>query len=93
MAQENARDADRAIELKAVQDLGLLKVPPETYHLVFVKSAEGRAVLEDLVGRYHDAPIGEDPERTHTTARELGRRDVVGFILRRLAQIADTQKG
>lgn len=85
------RDDDRAIELEAVQDLGGLKVPPETFHLVFVKNPEGRAVLEDLIGRYHDVPIGEDPERTHTTARELGRRDVVGFILRRIAQIADTK--
>lgn len=87
-----ARTGDRSIELEAVQDLGGIKVPPATYHTVFVVNAEGRSILEDLVGRYHDAPIGEDPERTHTTARELGRRDVVGFILRRIAQIRDVDQ-
>lgn len=89
MAERNSRSADRAIELDAVQDLGTLSVPPETYHVVFARNPEGAAILEDLVGRFHDVPIGDDPERTHQTARELGRRDVVGFILRRLAQISD----
>lgn len=84
-----AREDDRSIELDAVEDLAGLKVPPETYHTVFVRNPEGRAVLDDLVGRFHDCELAPDSERTHDVAQAIGARKVVGFILRRIAQIAD----
>jgi hypothetical protein len=91
---ESKREDDRSIELEAVQDLGLLRVPPATYYTVFVQNPEGRAVLEDLVGRFHDCELSPDAERTHDVAQALGARKAIGFILRRIAQIrdADTKK-
>jgi hypothetical protein len=83
------RAADRAITLEAVEDLAGLRVPPATYYTVFVQNPEGRAVLEDLVGRFHDCELARDHERTHDVAASLGARRVVGFILRRIAQIKD----
>ena len=91
------RDDDRTITIEAVEDLSGLRVPPETYHAVFVRDPQGRAVLEDLVGRFHDCELAPDPERTHDVAAAIGARKVLGFILRRISQIklsdADTQKG
>lgn len=81
------RDDDRAIDFEVAELEG--GVPAETYYLVFGKSPEGRAVLDDLVGRFHDCELSPDPERTHDVAQAIGSRKVVGFILRRLAKITD----
>jgi hypothetical protein len=89
MSEKAQRDADRELALGPVQDLGALKVPPATYYTVFVQNPEGRAVLEDLVGRFHDCDLAADHERTHEVAAALGARKAIGFILRRIAQIRD----
>lgn len=85
------RDRDRELVLE-VEDLGSLKVPPATYYTVFVQNPEGRAVLEDLVGRFHDCELAPDAERTHDVASALGARRAIGFILRRIAQITDAHQ-
>lgn len=92
MVDATQRQADRSIEVEVAEFAG--KVPPETYYTVFVQNPEGRAVLDDLVGRFHDCDLSPDAERTHDVASALGARKAIGFILRRIAQItdADTKK-
>lgn len=82
---------DRA-ELRATPaDGDRLRVAPDVYRTVFELDPQGRAILEDLVARFHDCPIGSKDEETHRTARELGRRDVVQFVLRRIGQVRNAE--
>ena len=69
-----------------------LRVSPETYARVFEADPLGRQILDDLVLRFHDCSLF-DKENMHNTAFKLGQRDVVGFILRRLAQVNADPEG
>ena len=61
------------------------------YHRVFVHHAEGATVLEDLTARYHDRSIyvagGIEAERE--TVRRAAQKEVIEYILRQVAQIAE----
>lgn len=62
---------------------------PEDYAATFEGLPAGRAVLTDLVARFHDrrtyAPGGLEGARE--TERRAAQKEVIEFILRRLGQI------
>ena len=63
------------------------------YHRVFVGHKEGAKVLEDLVARFHDRSIyvagGLDAQRE--TDKRAAQKEVIGFILRRIGQVHQTE--
>ena len=66
-----------------------MALDPLVYARVFEGHHEGKQILEELTGRFHDQQDlfvkgGQDGERA--TAYNLGARSVVQFILGRLAQ-------
>lgn len=67
--------------------------PAEMYHRVFVGHHEGATVLEDLVARFHDRPVyvagGREGQRE--TEKRAAQKEVLGFILRRIGQIHQTE--
>jgi len=67
---------------------------PDMYSRVFVGHHEGATVLEDLVSRFHDRPIHVSGgiEAQRETEKRAAQKEVVGFILRRIGQIAQEEK-
>lgn len=68
---------------------------PEDYIATFQGFKPGQAVLEDLVGRFHDcavyAPGGLEGARE--TERRAARKEVIEYILRRLTQLDREHEG
>jgi hypothetical protein len=65
------------------------RVPPEVYARVFGNSAEGQAVLEDLVARFGANPyVRGGLEGDRETCYRAGSNRVVHFILGRINQAA-----
>lgn len=78
--------------MSAPQDQdGQARATPEVYSRVFVDNPEGALILEDLTARFHDRQVyvqgGIEAERE--TAKRAAENGVIGFILRRVAQIHD----
>jgi len=59
------------------------------YHRVFVESPEGAIVLEDLVARFFDIEVYQAGgiEAQRETERRAARREVLRFILNKVAQV------
>jgi len=68
---------------------------PEDYIATFQAFKPGQAVLEDLVGRFHDGPVyvPGGPEGARETERRAARKEVIEYILRRLAQLDREHEG
>ena len=61
------------------------RVHPTTYQRIF-SGHEGQQVLNELVWLFHDGPlVGRDANKTYLN---LGKREVVQFILRKI-QVAE----
>lgn len=60
------------------------------YSRVFVGHHEGAKVLEDLVARFYDrtctVPGGIEAQREQD--KRVAQREVIGFILRKIGQVA-----
>lgn len=72
-------------------DNGQLKATPEMYARVFEGHAEGRVILEDLVGRFFDRDVfvpGEKGGERATLVR-IGERRAVHFILKQIGQVKE----
>lgn len=70
----------------ATPETTALRVPPESYAVVFERDPVGKAILEDLVARFHDRALFVKDSARETDFR-LGQRDVLQFILRRIGQV------
>ena len=72
-----------------------MSATPEDYIATFQGFKPGQAVLEDLVGRFHDcavyAPGGLEGARE--TERRAARKEVIEYILRRLTQLDREHEG
>ena len=68
--------------------------PADMYHRVFVGHHEGATVLEDLVARFHDRNIyvAGGLEGSRETERRAAQKEVVGFILRRIGMVHQTEE-
>lgn len=62
---------------------------PQTYAATFEGFHDGRLVLEDLTGRYHDCEQLFVAGQADSTAFRLGAREVLRYIFRRLAEAKD----
>lgn len=63
-----------------------MTVTADVYRRVFADNTEGGQVLEDLMGRFYDTRLFE-PGKTDVSSYNLGRRDAVAFILKKMGQI------
>lgn len=63
-----------------------MSLPTEVFARVFADGTEGGQVLEELMGRFYDAPLHK-PGQPDATAYNVGRRDVVAFILKKMNHV------
>ena len=68
---------------------------PEDYIATFQGFKPGQAVLEDLVGRFHDGQVYVPGglEGARETERRAARKEVIEYILRRLTQLDREHEG
>jgi hypothetical protein len=75
----------------SAQDERQKTATPEDYVACFEGLPAGRAVLEDLVARFHDRDIYVPGglEAARETEKRAAEKGVIAFVLRRLGQIHD----
>lgn len=63
---------------------------PAMYARVFEGHHEGALILEELVRRFFDVDVYvPGPDGSRETDRRAARREVVGFILKQIGQVAN----